>query len=74
MRNVVDFLSFFFFFFGLTFLILFVVEFMMCYSCPVQCVGQCESVCCSGGSVFEAMDAGSQRVHPLPKPCSQLGG
>lgn len=33
-----------------------------------------ETVCAAPRSVVEAKDAGSRRVHPLPRPCSQLGG
>lgn len=31
-------------------------------------------LCAALRGVVEAKDAGSRRVHPLPRPCSQLGG
>lgn len=63
---------------------LFVRDFMMCSSipCTARGVGGCVVVVVGGGAAAcaaprgaaEAKDAGSRRVHPLPGPCSQLGG
>lgn len=34
----------------------------------------CWAACAAPRGAAEAQDAGSRRVHPLPRPCSQLGG
>ena len=67
MRNALEFSA-------LLFLILFVIEFMMCYSCPAHSGWGGVRLCAALRGVAEAKDAGSRRVHPLPRPCSQLGG
>lgn len=45
---------------------------MMCYCLPRAVSGG--GLRASLRGAVEAKDAGSRRVHPLPRPCSQLGG